>query len=354
MNDIPRLTTLSHGSGCACKLGPKDLAQVMDMVPRSHDAALLVASDTMDDAAVYRMSDETALVQTVDFFTPVVDDPYDFGRIAAADALSDVYAMGGRPLTALNIVCFPSGTLPLEYLGRIMAGGAETAKLAGATIVGGHTVDDPELKYGLAVTGVVKPGEQLTNAAAVPGDVLLLTKPLGTGIVTTAIKQGVASLPGIAAATASMAALNRDAAEVAREQGVRALTDVSGFGLLGHLAEMCRASGVGAEVWFDGLPLLPEVEALVRQGVVPGGTKRNLEYVQSWTTFATGLELWQKQLAADAQVSGGLLMAVPAEKVPKVVEALEKRHVAAAAVIGRIHESTRPLIRMSSTAEGAG
>jgi selenium donor protein len=192
------------------------------MLPRVDDPALLVGVDTLDDAAVYRLTDDIALVQTVDFFTPVVDDPYDFGRIAAANAFSDIYAMGGRPLTALNIVCFPSGVLPLDYLGRILQGGAETARLAGATIVGGHTIDDPEPKYGLAVTGVLKPGDELTNAGAMPGDLLVLTKPIGTGIVATAIKRGEASASAISAATASMAALNRDGAEVAREHGVRA------------------------------------------------------------------------------------------------------------------------------------
>jgi len=219
--------------------------------------------------------------------------------------------------------------------------------------VGGHTIDDPEPKYGMAVTGLVKPGEQLTNAAAVPGDVLILTKPLGTGVVAAAIKEGTASLPAIVAATNAMAALNKDAAEVARECEVKAVTDVTGFGLLGHLTEMCRASGVGAEVWFDGLPLLPEVEGLLRQGVVPGGTKRNLEYVKPWTTFAPRLQQWQKYVAADAQTSGGLLLAVPAERVPQVVEALEKRNVPAAAVVGRIEEAGRPLLKVLAAANGA-
>jgi selenide,water dikinase len=324
------------------------------MLPRTVDPALLVGTDTLDDAAVYRLSDDVALVQTVDFFTPVVDDPYDFGRIAAANAFSDVYAMGGRPLTALNIVCFPSGVLPLQYLGRILQGGIDTAGLAGAAIVGGHTVDDPELKYGLAVTGLVGPGDELTNAKAAPGDLLVLTKPIGTGIVATAIKQGTASTEAVFAATASMTALNRDAAEVAREQGVRGLTDVTGFGLLGHLTEMCRASGVGADVWFDRLPLLPEAAALARRGVVPGGTKRNLEYVEPWTAFEAGLEPWQRLLCADAQTSGGLLLAVPPAGAPEVVRALNERHTPAAAVIGRIREPGRTLLRVCARAGSAG
>lgn len=308
------------------------------MLPPVDDPALLVGSDTLDDAAVYLLSADMALVQTVDFFTPVVDDPYDFGRIAAANAFSDIYAMGGRPLTALNLVCFPTSVLPLEQLGRILQGGAAVAREAGATIIGGHTVDDPEPKYGLAVTGLVRPGEQLTNAGARPGDLLVLTKPLGTGIIATAIKKGVASARAVAAATASMAALNRDAAEVAKAHRAHALTDVTGFGLLGHLAEMCHASGVGAQVWFDNLPLLPEADRLAREGLVPGGTKRNLEYAGVWTSFDSRLEAWQRDLCADPQTSGGLLLAVSPEDVDEVVADLRERCSPAAAVIGRVRE----------------
>ena len=316
-------------------MGPKDLGQVMAMLPKVEDPALLVGSDTLDDAAVYRLSDELALVQTVDFFTPVVDDAYDFGRIAAANAFSDVYAMGARPLTALNIVCFPTDALPLEVLGRILQGGAETARLAGATIVGGHTIDDPEPKYGMAVTGLVRPGAELTNAAAAPGDLLVLTKPLGTGVIATAIKKDSAPAQTVSAATASMAALNRDAAEVALEQGLRAVTDVTGFGLLGHLGEMGRASGVSMELWFDGLPLLPGAAELTEQGIVPGGTKRNLEYAEQWTLFDPGLTPWQRLLVADAQTSGGLVLAVPEARLEATLGSLSARGTQAAAVVGR-------------------
>jgi len=307
----------------------------MAMLPKTEDPAVLVGSDTLDDAAVYRLTDQLALVQTVDFFTPVVDDPYDFGRIAAANAFSDVYAMGGRPLTALNIVCFPSGTLPLEYLGKILQGGAATARLAGATIVGGHTIDDPEPKYGMAVTGLVMPGRQLTNAAAFPGDYLVLTKPLGTGIIATAIKRGVVDDAAVRAATESMAMLNKQASEAALAHGVKAATDVTGFGLLGHLGEMCRASDISAEIWFDRLPLLPGAVALVKEEVVPGGTRRNLEYAEPWTEFSRELEPWQRLLAADAQTSGGLLLAVPEVNLPALLADLEARGALAAAVIGR-------------------
>ena len=320
------------------------------MLPRVDDPALLVGADTLDDAAIYRLSDELALVQTVDFFTPVVDDPYDFGRIAAANAFSDIYAMGAQPLTALNIVCFPSGVLPLEYLGRILQGGAEIARQAGATIVGGHTIDDPEPKYGLAVTGVIKPGEQLTNGGAAPGDLLVLTKPLGTGIIATAIKQGKASPETISAAIASMAELNKAGAQVARECGASALTDITGFGLLGHLTEMCRAGGISAEVWFDRLPLLAGAEDLVRAGVAPGGTLRNLDYVQSWTAFEVNLEPWQRLLCADAQTSGGLLLAVSPDAVGLVVRRLTEMQTAAAAVIGTIRAGGEPLVSVRAVA----
>lgn len=316
----------------------------MSMLEPVEDPALLVGAETFDDAAIYRLTDDTALVQTVDFFTPVVDDPYDFGRIAAANAFSDIYAMGGRPLTALNVVCFPTAVLPLEQLGRILQGGAAVAREAGATIVGGHTVDDPEPKYGLAVTGLVRPGDQLTNAGAQPGDLLVLTKPLGTGIIATAIKKGVASQEAIAAATASMATLNRDGAELARSHHAHALTDITGFGLLGHLYELCRAGGVGADVWFDRLPLLPTAAALAEEGVVPGGSKRNLEYVGSWTAFAPTLQQWQRHLCADAQTSGGLLIAVAPHEVDSLVAGLEERQSPAAAVIGRVREADEKLL----------
>ena len=321
----------------------------MAMLPPVNDPALLVGSDTLDDAAVYLLTDEVALVQTVDFFTPVVDDPYEFGRIAAANAFSDIYAMGGRPLTALNIVCFPQAVLPLEDLGRILQGGMEVARQAGATIVGGHTIDDPEPKYGMAVTGLLKPGEQLTNAGAQPGDLLVLTKPLGTGTVATAIKKAVAPAEAIAAAIASMTTLNRDGAEVARARGAHALTDVTGFGLLGHLTEMCRASGVGAEIWFDRLPLLPGVVELAKSGVVPGGTKRNLKYVRSWTAFDPALERWQRYVCADAQTSGGLLLSVAPEEAARVVDDLIRRRSQAAAVIGRIRQAGAKLLEVRSS-----
>ncbi len=318
----------------------------MAMLPPVDDPNLLVGADTLDDAAIYRLSDDVALVQTVDFFTPIVDDPYDFGRIAAANAFSDIYAMGARPLTALNVVAFPEGRLPLEYLGRILQGGAETARLASATVVGGHTIDDPEPKYGMAVTGLVRPGEEMTNAAARPNDLLVLTKPLGTGIIATAIKMGKAPPDVVAAATRSMTSLNRAGSEVARDAGVRALTDITGFGPLGHLSEMCRASEVSVDLWFDSLPLLPGAADLVQAGVAPGGTRRNLEFVEPWTRFADGLEPWQRLLCADAQTSGGLVLCVPPSLVDDVIAALVERESPAAAVIGRVRERDDVMMRV--------
>jgi len=317
------------------------------MLPRVDNPALLVGSDAFDDAAVYKLTDDIALVQTVDFFTPVVDDPYDFGRIAATNALSDIYAMGARPLTALNIACFPSGTLPLDYLAKILLGGADVVKEAGAVIVGGHTIDDPEPKYGLAVTGILRPGDELTNAAAKAGQLIILTKPLGTGIVATAIKQGKASPRAVQAATSAMTLLNRAAADVARRRGVRAVTDVTGFGLIGHLTEMCRASGVGAELWFDQVPFLPEAVELANQWIIPGGTKRNLDFILSWTAFDDRLDLRQQLLLADAQTSGGLVLAVDPAVVENVVQDLDAAGVTAA-VIGRLVLVGDPLVRVAS------
>ena len=257
------------------------------------------------------MDDETALVQTVDFFPPIVDDPYAFGQIAVSNALSDVYAMGGRPLTALNIVGFPAA-LPKSVLGEILTGGSHKAQEAGVLIVGGHTVDDEEPKYGLSVTGVVKPGSQVTNAGAIPGDVLVLTKPLGTGVITTAGKQGVVSEDVLEAAVDIMSELNRAASEAMTGVGVHACVDVTGFGLLGHLRGMTSASGVGAEIEFGSMPFINGAEELARDGVAPGGTHRNLSSVEPDVVWADSIDDVQKVLLADAQTSGGLLIAVRA------------------------------------------
>jgi len=295
---------------------------------------LLVGIPGGDDAAVYRLADDLALVQTVDFFTPIVDEARDWGRIAAANALSDVYAMGARPLTALQLVGWPRDRLPLDLLGDVLEGGAEVLAEAGCLLAGGHSIDDREPKYGFAVTGIAHPDELIRNAAARPGDVLVLTKPIGTGIIATAIKQGIASVEVREAAVGSMVALNAPAAVAAVRVGVVAGTDVTGFGLLGHLGEVVRASGVSAHLDADAVPLLPGVRALAERGAIPGGTRRNLAAVERFTDFV-GIDETTRLLLADAQTSGGLLLAVPEPKERAFLHALTEEG-AAGTRIGRI------------------
>lgn len=297
------------------------------------DDCALVGFQTGDDAAVYRLTRSLAVVETVDFFPPVVDDPFEFGAIAAANALSDIWAMGARPLFALNLVGFPP-ELPSRVLARILQGGQAKAAEAGVPILGGHSVQDPEPKYGLAVTGVVHPKRVLTNARARPQDALLLTKPLGTGIAATAIKRGLASLGLERRAVAVMSELNRAAGEVFAAAGsrVNALTDVTGFGLLGHLWKMAEASRVGARLFLERVPVLEGVPALAARGVVPGGTRENLRFVARRVRFPRGLPEAVRWVLADAQTNGGLLASVPARRVRAVVGALARRGVEAAEI----------------------
>jgi selenide,water dikinase len=310
------LTSLARGAGCGCKLPAAAVHPLVAGLPAPTDPRVLVATGTADDAGVVRVRDDLALVQTVDFFTPIVDDPYWFGRIAAANALSDVYAMGGEPLSALNLVAFPLEDLGAEVLRAILRGGHDAVAEAGASIVGGHSIDDPEPKYGLAVTGTVHPDEVLTNAGGRPGDVLVLTKPLGVGAITTAVKRGHCDDAALLeAATRTMAALNADAARAARSAGARALTDVTGFGLVGHLHELCAASGCAASVVGSSVPALEGVLALLEgdEGVaVAGGSKRNRAYAEErFTEFAASVPEAVRRLVCDATTSGGLLAAVP-------------------------------------------
>ena len=295
---------------------------------------LLVGFDTSDDAAVYRLTDDLAVVQTLDFFPPIVDDPYDYGAIAAVNALSDVYAMGGVPLLALNIVCFPED-LPKEVLGRMLLGGMDVAKEAGIVIAGGHTVKDREPKYGLSVTGVVRPDRIITNAAAAPGDDLVLTKPLGSGIITTAAKAGVTDDKILAGAVDTMRQLNRTAAEVMVEAGVKSATDITGFGLAGHLLGMLRASGTAAKLSFPDVPLLPGVRELADRGVVPGGTRNNLDAFDAQIAWGPDITDEEKLILCDAQTSGGLLIAVPHASTQAVLDGLTRRG-ATGVVIGRV------------------
>ena len=319
--------------------------QVLKDLPLVQHPDLLVGTETGDDAGVYRLQDNLALVFTMDFFPPVVDDPYDFGAIAAANALSDVYAMGGKPLLALNIVGFPNN-LPKEILGDILKGGYAKAQEASCLIVGGHTVDDEEPKYGMAVVGTVTPGQQVTNAGAKPGDQLVLTKPLGTGVITTAAKQGTVSNDVLQTAVDTMSTLNQRASEAMMQVGPHACTDITGFGLMGHLEGMVRGSEVGARIYLNKIPVLPGVQKLLSQGVAPGGTHRNLDGVQAITHWHPDLSDEDKLLLCDAQTSGGLLIALAADKVDGLLSELEARGVEDAHVVGQITDGAEPRIEV--------
>ena len=331
-----RLTSYSHGAGCACKLGPNDLAQVLQHIPAARDPRVLVDASNRDDAAVFRISDDRALVATVDFSTPVVDDPYDFGRVAAANALSDVYAMGGTPLLVLNLVGLPRERLPFELLGEILRGGAEIAHEAGAFVLGGHSVDDPEPKYGMVAIGEVHPDRIVTNAGARPGDILILTKPIGTGVLTTALKRDLLPAPELAPAVRSMTTLNAGAGRALRAAPVHAATDVTVFGLLGHLNSLLRASGAAADLQTGLVPLLPRVREMALKGAVPSGTRRNLASVAHAVTFDASLAEVDRIILADAQTSGGLLIALPESSREPVLAALKREGTLAAAEIGRV------------------
>lgn len=314
-----RLTSLSHGAGCGCKLGAAELMPVVRGLNAVSDPRLLVGSATGDDAAVFALSDRLALVQTVDFFTPIVDDPFDFGRIAAANALSDVYAMGGMPLTALNLVAFPLERLGAAVLRRILEGGQAIVTEARGAIVGGHSIDDPEPKYGLAVTGTVDPARLLTNTGARAGEVLVLTKPLGVGAITTAAKRGRVEEAARSTAVEVMVTLNERASRQALAAGARGATDVTGFGLLGHLHNLARESGLTATVEAAALPAIEGALELLADGDgVSGGGRRNLEHAATFTRFGSAVTPEQRRLACDPVTSGGLLVAVAAERAAEI------------------------------------
>ncbi|HET9150099.1 MAG TPA: selenide, water dikinase SelD [Gemmatimonadales bacterium] len=350
---MPRLTSLSHGAGCACKLSTAELGEVLRHVRSTQDDRILVDASTRDDAAVFRLGPDRALISTTDFFTPIVDDPADWGRIAAANALSDVYAMGGTPLFALNLVAWPREGLPFELLGQVLAGAGEIADRARCPILGGHSIDDAEPKFGLAVTGEVHPDRMLTNAGARPGDLLVLTKPLGTGILTTALKRDVLDEAGLAQAVRSMSTLNDTACQAAVKHGSRAATDVTGFGLVGHLGSMMKASGGAAELWLDELPLLDHALELARKHVVPGGTRRNLQNA-THVTWAADAPEEMRVLAADAQTSGGLLICIAEPHHEALVASLRDAGSLASATVGRVTtgEPGRIVTRMGGQAKG--
>jgi len=292
----------------------------MSCLPLTEDPNLLIGLDVADDAAVYKITDEIALIQTVDFFTPIVDDPYIFGQIAAVNALSDVYAMGGRPLTAMNLVGFPIKKLSGEVLKKILLGGLEKIKEAGAVLAGGHSVEDDEIKYGLSVTGIIHPEKIISNRGAKPGDKLILTKPLGTGIISTAIKAEMASPEAIEKITLSMCTLNNRAGEVMQEVGANACTDITGFGLVGHLTEVLSASNAGAVIYTDKIPYFPEALEYASMGLVPAGTYLNKEYYSCRVKLEGEVSVFKQDILYDAQTSGGLLISLPQRNAEKFVE----------------------------------
>ncbi|MEX2275322.1 MAG: selenide, water dikinase SelD [Actinomycetota bacterium] len=325
-----RLTEFSHGAGCACKLGPGQLQEVLGgLHVAPMPAQILVDAETGDDAAVYRLNDDQALVATLDFFTPIVDDPYDWGRIAAANALSDVYAMGGRPIFGLNIVAWPVDDLPLEMLGRVLQGGQDVAAAAGIPVVGGHTITDEEPKYGMVALGLVHPDRILTNANVPAGAGLFLTKPIGLGMISTAIKRGTAGEAQVRDAIDTMTTLNAVAADAMVEASAEAATDVTGFGLLGHLHKMLLASGVAADLDAPAVPVLDGALDLARGGSVAGGTRRNHEFVRSAVDWGALTEP-EQLLLSDAQTSGGLLIATTDGE--RLADALGARGIAGAEI----------------------
>lgn len=334
-----KLTEYSKNGGCAAKIGPGHLSGVLSALPKMTDPRLLVGIETSDDAGVYQLNETTAMIQTVDFFTPIVDDPYLFGQIAAANSLSDIYAMGGKPVTAMNIVAFPVCKLDSEVLLAILRGGQEKIIEAGAVLVGGHSIQDNEPKYGLSVTGVVHPSKVLTNAKAKPGDALILTKAIGTGVLTMAARAEMFAA-GVNAAVESMIKLNKSAAEVMEEFSVHACTDITGFGLLGHLSEMAVASKVAVEVYVEAIPVLPEAKDAAVMGLVPAGAYNTRAYLKN-IFFAPEVEGCMQDLCFDPQTSGGLLMSVPEKEAAALLSSLHNAGIKEAKIIGKVIKSGR-------------
>ncbi|MBP2257396.1 selenide, water dikinase SelD [Virgibacillus alimentarius] len=331
-----KLTALSSKGGCGCKIGPQDLKEVLHTLPPAAlNPDLLVGLDTSDDAGVYRLNANTALVQTVDFFTPIVNHPYDFGQVAAANAISDVYAMGGKPITALNIVAFPISTLDKQILADILRGAGDKLKEANVTLVGGHSIDDQEPKFGLAVTGVVHPDKVKTNAGAKPGDKLILTKPIGVGILTSSLKKDLLAEDEIKRVTNVMTTLNKTASETMESYNVHASTDVTGFGLLGHASEMAAGSDVGLTIYHKQVPILPRVKELATSGAVPGGSKNNFAHLKDIVTYPANMDQVDKWILCDAVTSGGLLIAVHEDDAEPMLSDLQDKGVEAR-MIGEI------------------
>lgn len=330
-----RLTQLTKSAGWAGKIGPDVLAQVLRNLPKIENDKLIINIDTSDDAAVYKFNEETALIQTLDFFTPVVDDPYTFGQIAAANSLSDVYAMGGQPLMAMNIVCFPN-CLKAEVLGEILKGGADKVKEAGALLVGGHSVEDDEPKYGLSVTGTVHPDKVLANNSARVGDYLILTKPLGLGVLNTAIKGDRVSKEEYNMAVKTMVTLNKYALDALKDVKISSCTDVTGFGLLGHATEMAKGSEVSIEIYSDKVPIIKGAKEYAREGIIPGGMYANRRHIEDDIEMDEDVEQVIQDLMFDPQTSGGLLVAIREEDLDKSLESLSVNTDNEFALIGRV------------------
>lgn len=345
-----RLTKLAKRAGCAAKQPPGYLFPLLGKITGLDDPNLLIGSATADDAAVYRLSDELALVLTTDFFTPIVDNPYDFGAVAAANALSDVYAMRGKPLVALNLVGFPDDLLPVEVLAEILQGAVDKAAEAGIAVAGGHTIKAQEPMFGLAVVGTVHPDAAVANSGAQPGDLLLLTKPIGLGIITTAAKNDEDDAGAIGKAIEVMTTLNKTAAEVFSEHEVHALTDVTGFGLLGHLRNIAVGSNAHITVWHESVPVLAEARTYAERGIAPGGTHSNWRFLADHVTYDPAVSQQQQLLLCDAQTSGGLVAAVPPEMADEVLAALHAAGISQAAVIGRVDSGRTGHITVQPTA----
>lgn len=332
------LLQLVEYGGCSAKIPPKQLEEILKYLPLPKDPNILVDIDTHDDAGVYRVNDELALVLTTDFFPPVCNDPYEFGQIAAANSISDIYAMGGDPVLALNIMMFPSAKLPMEAYTEIMKGGFDKATEAGVRIIGGHTIDDSPPKYGLAVVGYIHPLKIITNAGAKPGDLLILTKPIGTGIVMAGQRLGIADNADIAEAKTLMKLLNKGGAEVMKRYDVKGATDITGFGLAGHALKMAKASKVSIRINMKKIPLIGNAYKLVDNGCIPGASFRNLDFADEHLFVAPDLDYNLKMIAFDAQTSGGLLMSVSPENADLVLSDLHSAGLNSAAIIGEVKE----------------
>ncbi len=331
-----KLTAFSHGGGCGCKIAPSVLSEILASAPQFAHPDLLVGTESSDDAAVYRLNDSQAIVATTDFFMPIVDDPYDFGRIAATNAISDVYAMGAKPIMALALVGMPIDKLPVEVIRGILAGGESVCRAAGIPIAGGHSIDAPEPIYGLVALGIVHPGHVKRNDRAQAGDVLILGKGLGIGIMSAALKKGELSEEGYRQMLASTTQLNVPGTQLAAMDGVHALTDVTGFGLLGHLLEICRGSRLGAQVEFDRLPLLPAALELAQQGYAPGAAGRNWASYGKEVALPADMPQWQQNFLCDPQTSGGLLVACAPEAAEAVLEIFRREGFEYAREIGKM------------------